>query len=262
LLPQVINNEFIATLKENYSQLLSEYESLSSTFHDGYPSVMALKMKMESVADRISKEEEKIFLAVANEYQAVAKKVKALRQRVERQKQLVIDLNDRATQYKIMAREVETNKGIYQSLLQRTKEIESIIGVSSSNIHIVDQAMLPLKPFKPNVKLNLLLAIVVGLTGGIGLAFFLEYFADTVTNPDEISDRFHIPILGVAPLSKTNGFPIETTFANDPQSQHQSVDPAGRCVFPIEKLSFDQHQAGRGQNHHGRQSGPGLCRCR
>ena len=218
LLPQVINNEFIATLKENYSQLLSEYQRLSSTFHDGYPSVMALKMKMESVADRISKEEEKIFLAVANEYQAVAKKVKALRQRVERQKQLVIDLNDRATQYKIMAREVETNKGIYQSLLQRTKEIESIIGVSSSNIHIVDQAMLPLKPFKPNVKLNLLLAIVVGLTGGIGLAFFLEYFADTVTNPDEISDRFHIPILGVAPLSKTNGFPIETTFANDPQS--------------------------------------------
>jgi capsular exopolysaccharide synthesis family protein len=117
-----------------------------------------------------------------------------------------------------MNREVETNKEIYQSLLQRTKEIESIIGVSSSNIHIVDQAMLPIEPFKPNVKLNLLLALVVGLTGGIGLAFFLEYFADTITNPDEISDRFHIPILGVAPLSKSNEFPVEQTFVNDPQS--------------------------------------------
>jgi len=78
--------------------------------------------------------------------------------------------------------------------------------------------MLPISPFKPNVKLNLLLAIVVGLTGGIGLAFFLEYFADTITNPDEISDRFHIPILGVAPLSKTDEFPVEQTFVNDPRS--------------------------------------------
>ncbi len=238
LLPQVINNEVIATLKENYIRLLSEYERLSATFHDNYPSVMALKMKMESVADHISKEEGKIFLSVANQYKAVAIKVKALRQRVEKQKQQVIDLNERATQYKIMDREVETNKGIYQSLLQRTKEIESIIGVSSSNIHIIDKAMLPLNPFKPNVKLNLLLAIVVGLTGGIGFAFFLEYFADTVTNPDEIADRFHIPILGVAPLAKTNGFPIETTFTNDPGAPLSEAIRSTKVSIQLAGASF------------------------
>jgi capsular exopolysaccharide synthesis family protein len=173
---------------------------------------------MNSIADRIAGEEENIFLAFENEYKSTMQKVKTMRVRVEMQKQLVMELNERATKYKIMAREVDTNKGIYQSLLQRTKEIESIIGVSSSNIHIIDKAMLPIAPFKPNVKLNLLLAIVVGLTGGIGLAFFLEYFADTITNPDEISDRFHIPILGVAPLLQKNEFPIEQTFVNDPQS--------------------------------------------
>lgn len=218
LLTQVINSQVVADLKARYAQLLSDYEDLTSTFHDDYPTVKSLRMKMNSISDRIRSEEEKIFLSVANEYKATVKKVETLRVRVERQKQFVIDLNERATQYKIMAREVETNKGIYQSLLQRTKEIESIIGVSSSNIHIVDKAMLPINPFKPNIKLNLLLAIVVGLTGGIGLAFFLEYFADTITNPDEISDRFHIPILGVAPLSKTNDFQVEQIYANDPQS--------------------------------------------
>jgi capsular exopolysaccharide synthesis family protein len=217
-LPQVMNNSLVSSLKADYARLRSEYEDITVTFHDDYPSVKALKTRMNSIADRIAGEEEKIFLAVENEYKSTMQKVKTMRVRIEKQKQLVIDLNERATQYKIMAREVETNNGIYQSLLQRTKEIESIIGVSSSNIHIIDKAMLPISPFKPNVKLNLLLAIVVGLTGGIGLAFFLEYFADTINNPDEISDRFHIPILGVAPLSKTNEFPVEQTFVNDPRS--------------------------------------------
>jgi capsular exopolysaccharide synthesis family protein len=238
LLPQVINNVVITGLKTKYAQLRSEYDDLTSTFHDDYPSVKALRMKMNSISDRISSEEEKIFLAVANEYHSLLKKVQTLRSRVEQQKQLVIDLNERATQYKIMAREVETNKGIYQSLLQRTKEIESIIGVSSSNIHIIDKAMLPIRHFKPNVKLNLLLALVVGLTGGIGLAFFLEYFADTITNPDEISDRFHIPILGVAPLAKTNGFPIEQMYANDPQAPLSEAVRSTQVSIQLSSAAF------------------------
>jgi len=239
LLPQVISSEVITDLKTRYAQLRSEYEDLTSTFQDDYPSVKALRMKMNSMAERIQNEEEKIFQAVANEYNAMVNKVATLRTRMQQQKQLVIDLNERATQYKIMDREVETNKGIYQSLLQRTKEIESIIGVSSSNIHIVDKAMLPIDPYKPNVKLNLLLALVVGLTGGIGLAFFLEYFADTITNPDEISDRFHIPILGVAPLFKTNGVPIEQIYAGDPQSPLSEAIRSARVSIQLSSAAFE-----------------------
>lgn len=217
-LTKVMESPMIAELKADYARLQSEYEDLAVTFHDEYPEVKTLKTKMNSIGERINIEEKKILRAVENEYQAALKTVDTMRFRVEAQKQMAIDLNERATQYKIMAREVETNKGIYQSLLERTKEIESMAGVSSSNIHIVNKAMLPINPFKPKVKLNLLLAVVVGLMGGIGLAFFLEYFTDTITNPDEISDRFHIPILGVAPLFKTTDFPVEQTFIKEPRS--------------------------------------------
>jgi len=217
-LPQVMDNEVIAALKAEYARLQSEYEDLAVTFHDEYPAVKALKTKMNSIGNRIKIEEQRVFLAFENEYRAALEKVKTMRARLEMQKKMAIDLNERATQYKIMAREVETNKGIYQSLLERTKEIESMVGVSSSNIHIVNKAMLPINPFKPKVKLNLLLALVVGLMGGVGIAFFLEYYTDTITNPDEISDRFRIPILGVAPLTKTDEYPVEQTFINDPRS--------------------------------------------
>jgi capsular exopolysaccharide synthesis family protein len=217
-LPQVMDNELIGGLKAEYARLQSEYDDLSVTFHDEYPEVKALKTKMNSIGDRIKTEENRVFLAVENEYKSALEKVKRMKVRVEAQKKRAIDLNERATQYKIMAREVDTNKGIYQSLLERTKEIESMVGVSSSNIHVVNKAMLPIKPFKPKVRLNLLLAIVVGLMGGIGLAFFLEYYTDTISNPDEISDRFRIPILGVAPLIKTDEYPVEQAFINEPQS--------------------------------------------
>ncbi len=240
-LPQVMENQVISGLKGEYARLRSEYEDLTVTFHDDYPSVKSLKMKMNSIADRIGIEEQKVFLAIENQYKSSLQKVKTMRARLEHQKKMAIDLNERATQYKIMAREVETNKGIYQSLLERTKEIESIIGVSSSNIHIVDKAMLPINPFKPNVKLNLLLAIVVGVMGGIGLAFFLEYFTDTITDPDEISDRFHIPILGVAPLTKTNEFPVEHTFAKDPRAP---LSEAMRSTKMSIQLSGTASQAG------------------
>ncbi|MEN8692541.1 MAG: GumC family protein, partial [Desulfobacterales bacterium] len=201
-LPRVLESKLIANLKENYAQLRSEYEDLKTTFHDDYPVVRNLKARMVSIAGRIKQEEERIFISIKNEYQAARKRAAAMQERIELQKKLVLDLNERTTQYSIMAREVETNKAIYQSLLERVKEIESMAGVSSSNIQIVDRASLPIFAVKPNVKLNLLLAIVVGLIGGIGCAFLCEYFADTITNPEEISGRFQIPILGIIPQVK------------------------------------------------------------
>jgi polysaccharide biosynthesis transport protein len=217
-LPQVLESSMISNLKATYAQLRSEYEDLTVTFRDEYPEVKALKMRMDSINERIQNEEAKIFSAIKNDYEAALKKANAMQERVISQKQSAMALNERATQYKIMEREVETNKHIYQSLLQRVKEIESMVGVSSGNIHIVGPASLPILPFKPNVKRNMMLAIVIGLVLGIGGAFFLEYFTDTINNPDEISDRFQIPILGVAPLEKNLTYPIEKSFVSNPRS--------------------------------------------
>lgn len=127
-------------------------------------------------------------------------------------------LNEKATQYKILVREVDTNKSIYQTLLQRSKEIESMAGVSTGNINIVDRATLPIFPYKPDVKKNLLLAIVLGLMIGIGGALLMEYFDDTIKNPDQIADQFQIPILGVVPLAKDSGESLDRGFIDDPHS--------------------------------------------
>lgn len=218
VLPDVMNSDMIGELKAEYARLQAEYEKLSVTFQDDYPAVRSVLGRMNSIAQRVKEEERKIFQAMRNQYEAAVEKMAVLKNRVEQQKQSAMELNERTTQYKIMAREVETNKQIYQSLLERSREIESMAGISSSNIHVVDAAGLPILPAKPNVLRNLILAVVLGLFVGLGLAFFLEYFTDQIANPDEISDRFQIPILGVMPLMKQEGEELDKAFLDDPHS--------------------------------------------
>ncbi|MDZ7831053.1 MAG: polysaccharide biosynthesis tyrosine autokinase [Desulfobacterales bacterium] len=218
-LPKVLESELIGNLKSQYAELQSEYDHLEETFHAEYPDVKQIRSRMRSLEERIQNEIQVIIDSIENEYLAAQSRVEALKEKMEERKQEALALNQRATQYKIMEREVETNKAIYQSLLERAKEIESMAGVSPTNIQVVDKASLPIFPAKPDVKRNLLLAIVLGLIGGIGAAFVMEYFADTITNPDQITDRFQLPILGVIPLVKeSNEYPVEKTFINNPRS--------------------------------------------
>jgi len=217
-LPQVQGSMVIGDLKADYARLRSEYEYLTVTFHDDYPQVKALKARMNSILRRINTEERRIFQVIKNDYQTGLKRKQTMQERLKRQKKLALELNERATQYKIMLREVDTNKAIYQSLLERTKEIESMVGISASNIQIVQRASMPIFPYKPKVLLNLLLAVAIGLFLGVGGAFLQEYHADAITDPDQITERFQIPILGIVPIVKMADNPIEKIYNTDPRN--------------------------------------------
>jgi len=198
-MPMVIENELIQQLRQQYVQLVSQYEDLLIVFKPDYPEAKRLKAKMDDVASKISIEEGRIQQAIHNDFLASVKNEEALRKQADEAKTKALALNDRATQYKILEREVETNKEIHQSLLQRVKEIDATVGADISNIQVVDHALLPVDPDKPRIKLNLLLAIGIGLLLGVAAAFLLEFLDNTVKSMDEITDRFGITILGVLP---------------------------------------------------------------
>lgn len=220
-LEQVVNNELIQNLKNQYSTLEAEYRDLSVTFKPGYPKMQQLKAKMDEIAGRIEKEKQQIINSIRNNYETALKTEQYLQASAEAQKKKALELDEKATQYKILEREVETNKSIYQSLLQRSKEIEATVGAAVTNIQIIDRATPPLYPFKPKVALNLLLALVLGTLLGIGTAFTLEYFDNTIKNPDELADRFQIPVLGLIPFDKEvvdNRRKMALRFFVDPRS--------------------------------------------
>jgi capsular exopolysaccharide synthesis family protein len=205
-LKAVLENTLIQQLKGSYVTLQAEYEELKSTFLDGYPRVQMLKAKLEDTALRIKEEEERVFKAIENDYLTAVATEEALRSTAKEKKRLALELNEKATQYKILGRDVDTNKQIYQSLLERGKEIEANVGADLATAQVVDQADIPLAPFKPRVKLNLMLAVVLGLIGGIGAAFVLEHLDNSIKRIEEISERYRIPVLASIPqMENKNG---------------------------------------------------------
>lgn len=219
-MPQVLNNPLLQNLNKQYSDLRSQYEVLSTVFRDKYPKVKKLKAQMKGLRRRYAQEQQRILDSIRLAYEEALEKEKRLTAKAEAQKKLAIELNSKATQYKILRREVDTNREVYSSLLSRSKEIEASAGSDNGNIMIVSMARPPLSPYKPKVARNLLLGILLGSFAGVGLAFVLEYLDNTVKNPDEFPQRYHIPVLGLIPFKKTDTddeFEIAHTFYNEPK---------------------------------------------
>ena len=108
-------------------------------------------------------------------------------------------MSEKMVQYNILKREAEANKSLYEGLLTKLKEAGISAGLKSSNIRIVDPAMIPSTPARPAKARNIALAFLVGLVGGIGLALLREYLDNTVKTPDDVETLARLPSLAVVP---------------------------------------------------------------
>jgi capsular exopolysaccharide synthesis family protein len=126
------------------------------------------------------------------------------------------------------------------------KEAGVSAGITASNIQVVDQAELPTKPYRPNKSLNLLLAAVVGLFLGIGLAFFFEYLDNTVKTTEDVEQLIRLPSYGMVPeisserrkrLEKGTSYPVELITHGHPKSM---LSEAYRNIRTSILLSFSE----------------------
>lgn len=219
-LPFVIQNVLIQNLKNQYSDLKSEYEKLRIVYKADYPEPKRIMAKMMNLNSRISAEQKNILNSLKTEYLAAMKVEKALAAKAEEKKASALKVNEMAGQYKILEHKVEMNKQIYLSLLERSKEIDANVGTDLGNIQLVDFAFLPLESYKPNIILNILVAAVLGLMCGSGLFFLMEYMDNTIKRVDEISDRYGIPLLAVLPIVEKKDLICTVPFA---QQQTTSI---------------------------------------
>jgi succinoglycan biosynthesis transport protein ExoP len=245
-IPSILENKLIMDLKQAYIQLEAQYTKLSETFKPGYPEMVRLKSQMDTVQQRLDSEIGKIIAGIKNDYESSLRKEALLRQAFQQQKAKALEMKEKGIQYNILKREADTNREIYKGLLQRMKEAGVSAGITASNIQIVDQAELPIKPYKPNKRLNLLLAAVVGLFLGVGMAFFFEYLDNTVKTPEDVEQLIRLPSFGMVPeisngrrrrLEKGVSYPVELITYGHPKSM---LSEAYRSVRTSILLSFSE----------------------
>ncbi|HEY0412866.1 MAG TPA: polysaccharide biosynthesis tyrosine autokinase, partial [Allosphingosinicella sp.] len=138
------------------------------------------------------------------EYQSAASAEREVQGRVNQLKSQVLNQRGSSIQYNILQRDVDTSRSLYDALLQRYKEIGVAGGVGTNTVSVVDRAEVPGGPYKPNLMLNLLVGLALGLIGGVGAAVALEFLNDTIKTPEDVREKLRLPSLGVIPKKKGN----------------------------------------------------------
>jgi capsular exopolysaccharide synthesis family protein len=198
-LASLASDPVVQNVKNEIARLESEQIQLAKEFKPGYPPLDKVTAQLENSRHRLIAELQNEVQKIQSAYQAARTKEAELRAKMQEQKTATLNLKDSAVEYAILAREVDTNKQLYDSVLQRIKEVGIAAEVQTSNIYVMENAERPRVASYPNKRRSLLLALLMGLAGGVGLAFVLEHLDNTFKNPEELEAYVRLPHLGVVP---------------------------------------------------------------
>jgi polysaccharide biosynthesis transport protein len=197
--PEVLRNELIKGLEANLAALKVQQAKLESSFKPGWPELDQVKGQVTESEAQLATERQKAIRNVETEYRTALQREKLLSQALADQKTQANAFNQNSIQYNIIKRQVETDKQLYDGLLQRMKEAGVAAGLKSNNIHVVDPARPSQSPYRPNKSMNLSVGLAIGLLLGLGLAFFFEHLDSSVKTPDDVDRFIKLPSLGVIP---------------------------------------------------------------
>jgi capsular exopolysaccharide synthesis family protein len=227
-----ISDPTVQALGQQRAALEAQYQQKLALFKPEFPEMVQLRNQIDSLDKQIARQRSSVSGSASGtlqaDYQAALARENALQAKVNEGKAGLMALRERSIQYTILQREVDTNRSLYDALLQRFKEVGVAGGVGANVVSVVDRAETPNGPFKPNLPLNIMIGLFVGLLLGLGTAFSIEWIDDTVKTPDDVSTKLGLASLGVIP-GVGKGIAVREQL-EDPRSQvseaYQSVRTA------------------------------------
>src|SRR3954471_24507450 len=178
-------SQLLDNLRSRQADLKIQAAELSTQFGPLYPKLTQMNNQLQEIDQQMQAEMKKIASKLRGQYTTALQRENMLHDALEKQKQEANKLNESAIEYTLLKRDVDTNRQLYEGLLQKLKEAGVSAGLKSNNFRIVDVARTPAAPIEPNIPRNLLFAVVLGLASGIGLAFVLEAFDNTVRTTEQ-----------------------------------------------------------------------------
>ncbi|HEX9947213.1 MAG TPA: GumC family protein, partial [Allosphingosinicella sp.] len=198
-----ISDPTVQALGQQRAALEAQYQQKLALYKPDFPEMVQLRGQIDSLAKEIGRQRSSVSGSTSNslraDYQAALARENALQAKVNEGKAGLMALRERSIQYTILQREVDTNRSLYDALLQRFKEVGVAGGVGANVVSVVDRAQVPGGPFKPNLPLNIMIGLFIGLLLGLGTAFSIEWIDDTIKTPDDVGTKLGLASLGVIP---------------------------------------------------------------
>ncbi|MHB8882364.1 MAG: GumC family protein [Thermodesulfovibrionales bacterium] len=214
----IASDPTLQTLRQQIIKSEQDVTELAQKFGQKHPTLMRAREDLASLKQRRDQEIRRVIESVKNDYELARSNEASFRRLLSEAKGEAMIVNEKAMEYAVINREVETNRQLYDALIKKIKEHSITEQTQTVNVLIVEKAELPTAPVKPRKALNLLLGLIVGLFGGIGMAFFVEYLDHTVKSPDDAEAKTGATVLGLVPLMDVKEKPIETIVIKEPNS--------------------------------------------
>lgn len=205
--PDILSNETIQRLTQKSSESLARLNELRNRLKPDHPTVIQATAELATIDSQIKILAKNILESIKSQYLTAERQHRAIAGKLAALKGATLTEQGRGVQYNILQREVDTNRQLYESLLQRFKQVSAEAGIATNNVAIVDTAEPPRKPTSPRPALNLALSVVAGIALALFYAFGREYLDDSIRDPQDVERKLGLPLLGVVP-EQLDGNPL------------------------------------------------------
>ena len=195
----LVDNPMIDTIYGKIVDLELELTRKSKVFKSRHPQIVQLKSELTKSRARLEQEIQKELANLKSERKVLLTRERTMEKTISDFESDALDTSSKELKYTILQRNVKTSQNLYDLMVSKVKESNILQTSDTSNIRLVEEAQVPVEPVSPKKMRNLLLGAVLGLFGGIGLAFFLEYMDQSVRTEEDIRQHFNLPVLAVVP---------------------------------------------------------------
>jgi len=208
-LPVVATSPAVAEARTRLAGLEADRARLSSRYGPQHPEMVKIDGQIAQARQQMKLEAAKVVEQLRSEYRAAAAEERSLSASLEEQKDAAMELDRKSASYSVLEREAETNRQVYQQLLQQEKELRVISNSRANNVQVIERGTSAAQ-ISPTPRRDWLVALVLATLLSLGLAFGVEYFDDTVRTPEDITGRLKLPLLGIVPAVRGNKVPVLT----------------------------------------------------
>ena len=197
--PAIASNPSVQAIKATLAELQRHKTLLSERYGDKHPEMVTVLASIQDATRQLNVELSKAVEAIRHDYESAVLEEKTLAQALADQQAVAADLDRKGVAYTVMEREAQSNRQLYETLLQREKELQVLANSRGNNVRLIDRATIPSAPFAPNINRSLMLGSLAGLLVAFGLVFALDSFDDTIKSAEDITRKLGLPCLGLVP---------------------------------------------------------------
>jgi capsular exopolysaccharide synthesis family protein len=201
-IPDVQASKRIEALRERISELIEKRDALLVIYTPEWPEVKKLEAQIKPIEEELAKAPTEIVTSMKRRYEAAVTKEQSLRRAYEQQKGTTTQQTRDQIDLLAITQELETNKQYLNTLLQRQRELNVGQNQQPNDVSIATPSRLPRTPIGPPRLRNIIIAFLLSLAAGIGLAFLLDFLDDTVKSIEDVDRYLHVPALALIPASK------------------------------------------------------------